>query len=633
MQSKDNALPAAPEPGPTGPAGPAAAAGQRPRRVAIVGVPGSGKSLLFERLSGRHRDSEGYPFTTDGLATAEARLAGDEVELIDTPGVTGLDFCSEHEAVTRGLLQTDPPDLIIHCVDADNLVRSLVLGAQLADLELPVVIALVMVDEALGRGQLVEPEALERELGVPAVPICSVDGRGINRLVEVIGQARPPRQVPYPRALQEKLDAQLPRRSRAAGISRVLDGSKGQLPGQSLWHMVHEAHEHWARETAARVTRQTGLAPRRSIWDRVGDAALHPIGAWVFLVGMVVAGYVLVSRVGVGLLATAMETHLSDPLLAAIGRWTGPGVLREVLVGPFGLLSLGLFNAVCTVLPILLVFHLLFSFLEEVGYFPLLSVQFDRLLRSFGLTGRAVLPISVGFGCNSVAILSARCLESPRQRFIACYLIALGVPCAVQLGVILAILSTVPVAALLGFVAVVIGVSLASGRLLALVLPRGERGEFLVELKRLRAPRWRSVGARTGRRLIDFFRELVPLFVAAAAVLQALHWTGILPWLRRVLAPVVVTALGLPSHMADVLLMALARREVAAVMMKGLVDRGALSLQQILVALTVMTLFVPCTNAVLVLGRVLGARRATLIFFAILATALVVGALMHLLWR
>jgi Fe2+ transport system protein B len=94
----------------------------------------------------------------------------------------------------------------------------------------------------------------------------------------------------------------------------------------------------------------------------------------------------------------------------------------------------------------------------------------------------------------------------------------------------------------------------------------------------------------------------------------------------------VVTARGLPRECADVLLMSLARREVAAVMMKEMVERGSLSLEQVMVGITVMTLFVPCTNSLLVLGRVLGGRRAALIFFAVLGIALGIGSLMHLFW-
>jgi ferrous iron transport protein B len=349
-------------------------------------------------------------------------------------------------------------------------------------------------------------------------------------------------------------------------------------------------------------------------------------------VGMIASVYLLVSRLGVELLANGLERFVVQPLLAAIASAVGPGLVQEILVGQYGLLSLGLFNALCTVLPILSVFYLLFGLLEEIGYFPLLSVQFDRLLHSVGLTGKAVLPMTLGFGCNSVATMTTRNLESPRQRFIACFLISLGIPCAVQLGVMVAILSTTPLYLLLLLACSVVAIQIVVGNLLSRVLPKQARGEFIMELPPLRRPRLRVILYRTYHRLVEFLLEACPMFVASAAILLVLHFSGLLVRLHDLLSPLIVSSLGMPRDFAEMLIMTLARREVGAVMFKVAVDRGQFNLQQIFVGLLVMTLFVPCLSNVLIMSRVLGWLKTTVITTAVIFISLGAGAIAHLLW-
>ncbi len=616
-----------------------------PRQVAVVGVPNSGKSLVFARLSGRFATTSNYPHTTTELQRERATLGGEQVTLIDTPGITGLEFCSEDELPTRNLLHgSSHPAIVIQVIDATSLYRSLILTAQLADLELPLLVCLNMADEARRRGLRIDVGRLGELLGLPVVEVSAIDGRGVAATIgERLPEARAARRVAYPAPIEAKL-AELQTSggvaSRAERVREVVESAREGVaefePGQSIWHMLLEAHHHWAQEVAGQVVQRPRegdpARPGRGPREILADLALHPVGGWAFLILTTVVVYQLVARVGVGILADGLESWVVAPTVAWIGNATGPGLLQDVLVGEFGLLSLGLFNAVCTVLPILSVFYLVFGLLEDIGYFPLLSVQFDRLLRFMGLTGRAVLPITLGFGCNSVATMAAGGLDQGRQRLIACFLIALGIPCAVQLGVMVAILSTVPVGVLAGLLGIVLLLQVTSGTILARVMRPGEHEEFLVELPPLRAPSLRNVLAKTYHRLLAFFREACPMFIASAAVLLALDLSGLLAGIRAAFAPVVVTALGLPARCADVLLMTVARREVGAVMMKDLVDQGTLDLRQTFVGLLVMTLFVPCMSNTLIMGRVLGWRASALIFVAVTLIALITGTVANALW-
>jgi ferrous iron transport protein B len=228
--------------------------------------------------------------------------------------------------------------------------------------------------------------------------------------------------------------------------------------------------------------------------------------------------------------------------------------------------------------------------------------------------------------------MSIRRLETTKERFIAAFLISLGIPCAAQLGVVMAILAVLPLPAIVGAGLAVLALQVAAGALLGRVIPEKQRSHFLVELPPLRPPHWGSVLWRTYQRIAEFVIEAVPLFLASAATLFILHSVGLLDRLRSLLAPVVVRGLGLPRDYADVLLVTLARREMGAVMLKDMADSHRLNVQQLFVALLVIVLFVPCMTTGMILGRVLGWSRAALVFSAVTAIAIGAGAVVHLLW-
>ncbi len=603
-------------------------------RVAIVGVPNCGKSMLFNRLTGAFAASSNYPYTTTELEEKQVELNGRRYTCIDTPAISGLELVAEEEAPTVEMLRSDPPDIIVQCMDAGNLNRSLLLAAELAELEIPSVVCLNMIDEAAGKGIYVDPDKLSEKLRVPVTATCALDGRGVKKLVANLERARCPQQACYPDCLQSRLNNGDATSSRSQRLAALMGRSRAELePGQNPRRMALESHRRWATEAAQEASKDIGLEPASSLLDTLSRFALHPVGAWIALLSIIPIVYLLVAQLGATLLAGSIDEWLVAPAIELIASLTGPGLLHDILVGDHGLLSLGLFNALGTVLPILTVFYLFFGLLEDVGYFPLLSVQFDRLLRTMGLNGKSVLPITLGFGCNAVATMAIRCLDTRRERFIAAFLISLGIPCACQLGVIVAILAVFPLAAVLGMVGIIVALQIAAGTFLARILPDHARhGEFLVELPPLRAPRWRNVIYKTYHRVREFLFEAAPMFMAGAGLLLALELTGLLDRIREVLAPVVVGALGLPAAFADGMMIALARRELGALMLKDMLDAGQLSFEQAFVGLLVMILFVPCMTTSMILWRTLGWRQALTVFLAVIAIAIGAGSVVNYLW-
>lgn len=158
------------------------------KKLAIVGSPNVGKSMVFNRLTGAHATVSNYPGTTVGITRGKARLEGHEFEVMDTPGMYSLLPITEEESIARALLLTEKPDVILHVLDAKNLERMLPLTIQLIEAGFPVLLELNMMDETEAAGIVVDINKLEEELGIPVVPTVATTGRGMDTLRRRLGE-------------------------------------------------------------------------------------------------------------------------------------------------------------------------------------------------------------------------------------------------------------------------------------------------------------------------------------------------------------------------------------------------------------------------------------------------------------
>jgi ferrous iron transport protein B len=245
-----------------------------------------------------------------------------------------------------------------------------------------------------------------------------------------------------------------------------------------------------------------------------------------------------------------------------------------------------------------------------------------------GLNGKAVLPMVLGLGCDTMATMTTRILATPKERLIAIVLLALGVPCSAQLATIMGILGGISFAALLTLFGVVLMQMVAVGFLAARVLP-GDRSEFILELPPLRMPRMRNIWTKTLLRVRWYLGEAVPLFLIGTALLFVLDRTGGLAWLSKAGRPIVSGWLGLPPDTAQVFVMGFLRRDYGAAGLFTLARQGLLTGVQAVVALTVMTLFVPCVANLLMIVRERGPRVALAILAFVTFVAVTTGAVLH----
>lgn len=634
--------------------------------VVLVGNPNVGKSALFGALTGRYATVSNYPGTTVELARGRASLHGRRSVLVDTPGVLSLLPSSEDERVTRDVLLDRPPHATVVVGDAKNLVRTLGLALQVAELGRPLVLCLNMMDEAEGSGARLDVAALRAALGVPVCPTVAVRHRGLAGLRQAI--ERPDAwqgRIAYPPPIEEALleiepllpDAGISRRSHALMV--LADGADERLIGglpPDVRRRLDAIRERavlalagspayaigLARHEAASALAAGVEAPREPVRGqgaarRLERLATHPVLGHAVLAAVLFATYLFVGVFGAGTLVELLEDRffgeLVNPWATALVAATLPWPwLRELLVGPYGLITMALTYSLALVLPIVGTFFLAFGLLEDSGYLPRLAVMANRVFRAMGLNGKAVLPMVLGLGCDTMATLTTRVLETPKERLIVVVLLALGVPCSAQLSVTLALLAPLSPLALLIWASVVLGVIFLVGRLAARILP-GASGEFLLELPPLRLPRPGNILVKTLARIEWYLREAVPLFLLGTLLLFAADRLALLAVLERLAEPLLEGALGLPGATAEAFLVGFLRRDFGAAGLYRLAASGALAPAQVLVAVVTMTLFVPCVANLLMIAKERGWRTALAVSAFVFPAALAVGAALHALLR
>jgi ferrous iron transport protein B len=292
---------------------------------------------------------------------------------------------------------------------------------------------------------------------------------------------------------------------------------------------------------------------------------------------------------------------------------------------------MGLSYGLAIVLPIIATFFLLFSILEDSGYLPRLAVMVNRIFRSMGLNGKAVLPMVLGLGCDTMATMTTRILETKKQRLIVTLLLALGVPCSAQLGVILAMVSHVTLLGSAVWLLTISAVMVSVGWLAARLFP-GENSDFVLELPPIRRPVLGNLALKTAARVEWYLREVVPLFLLGTLILFLFDRTGLLVLIRHAASPLVEHWLGLPAAATDAFVVGFLRRDYGAVFLLQAASGADAILNgtQVLVSMIVITLFVPCVANVFIIVKEHGAKTAAAMAGFIFPFAFLVGGLVRL---
>ena len=638
--------------------------------ILLVGHPNVGKSVLFHRLTGAYVNVSNYPGTTVEVTRASARFDR-EVTLLDTPGVLSLPSRSDDERATMRALLNENTRCLVQVGDAKNLRRTLTLTALLAELGVPMVLALNMHDEAAARGVIVDIPALAEELGIPVMATVATGGEGIGELTNSLGHAQPPQALLRYDAEIEKAIGQA-----AAAINRIAPHPQLAARGLAIlflggdtevtgW-LAEKAGADFAELVALRQkTEQAGkgklatqLARERTeaadalatsairraarssplLSQRIGQYVVDPLWGVPILLGMLFLVYEFVGVFGATTLVGLLEKDLFEDILnPAFSHFVTTAVdvpwITELLVGKYGLWTMGMTYALALILPIVSTFFFAFGVLEDSGYLPRLTVIANRLFALIGLNGRAVLPMVLGLGCVTMATLTTRILHSPRERMITIFLLALAIPCSAQLGVVLGMLGGVSFTAVLIWALAMLMILMLAGFLAAKLIP-GRRIPLVTELPPMRLPILGNVFKKTGGRLKWYLIEVIPLFLLGTFIMFALDKTGALPFIIRAGEPLVSGWLGLPKEASAAFVMGFLRRDFGATGLFAMAD--TLSPIQAVVGMITITLFIPCFASLMMMVKEQGSKVALAMVAVIVPFAFLIGGLfnivLHAIW-
>ncbi|HEY9868757.1 MAG TPA: ferrous iron transporter B [Candidatus Obscuribacterales bacterium] len=647
----------------------------RQRKIALVGNPNVGKSVIFNALTGANADVSNYPGTTIGVF--RGRLGSDE--LADTPGVYGVSSFNDEERAARGMILE--ADLIVNVVSALSLDRDLFLTLQLIDMGKPLLLVINQCDEAEHRGLQIDSERLSDLLGVHVIRCVAVRNEGIADIRRDLPLARPGRVSDELRELLAPFEQQgIPQ----AYALLILEGDEPSATAYDTAAEQRRAELYRLRRQAvntivSRVVTHRGRSEGLAI--RLGTLLLHPLWGTLAalavcyllfyqLLGVVVAGQVvdltekqgmrahyepIVRRLaacvfpcqitagsqqfvfpGGTVAAGAAGADQLDRALAGsrpadikYNFWSQPGpasLVGQVLAGEYGVLTLTVTYLVGLLMPLVLGFYLGLSLMEDSGYLPRLAVLVDRWMNRIGLNGRAIIPLILGLGCVTMATITTRLLSTRREKIIATALLGVAIPCSAQLGVVSGTLArTGGLLAWTIYGAVVAGILALTGLLLNMVLP-GKSGALLLDLPPMRWPRWDNVLKKTWKKSWNFLKEATVPFAYAAVAVTLAQVTGLLDAFIRVLQPVTVHLLSLPDdpRIATTFILGIVRRDFGAF---GLTD-VAMTPVQAVTAMIVITLFVPCIATVGIMIKERGPRIALTIWLGSWLCAFAIGGLL-----
>jgi len=523
--------------------------------LALVGNPNTGKSTLFNRLTGLRQHVGNYPGVTVEMKIGHVTHAGQSYEIVDLPGTYSLAARSPDEMVAVDhllghVLGQRRPDAIISIVDATNLDRHLYLTTQLLELGLPVVVAVNMLDLASNQGVTIDLPQLAEKLGTPVVGIQASNGTGVNQLLALIPDLLkrvPPEGPAFPTPFEQEvrtLQTAYPNLEPFL-VRRLLLDVNGytQQQAERRWPeigmQVKQARERLAAENCAvpgveariryghirpivAATVQRNQVTRLSLSDRIDKILTHRIwGSLVFL-SLMFAVFASIFY-GADLLMSRID-GMVGALSDAVKEWMAPGAFRSLITD--GMLA-GV-GGVLIFLPQIVILFGFIAILEDCGYMARAAFLMDRIMSRCGLNGKSFIPMLSSVACAVPGIMATRVIENKRDRF-ATILVAPLMSCSARLPVYALLIGTflrepwwLPAIVLFGMYSV----GLIAAPLVALALKRtvlrGETPLFVMELPSFKWPSLRSVA----RRMVDagyaFVRRAGTLILASMVLVWAL---------------------------------------------------------------------------------------------------------------
>jgi ferrous iron transport protein B len=566
------------------------------KKIVLMGNPNVGKSVVFSRLTGANVIASNYPGTTVDFSKGKMRIDGKRVEIIDAPGTYSLKPTNKAEEVASKMLKE--ADVIINVVDATNLERNLYLTLELIEKNIPVIIVLNLWDESKHLGIIIDEKKLENILDIPVVPTVALTGEGIKTLVSRIKEAK----------INEK-------------IKQTSEEGRWIEIGTIIGKVEQVKHRH------------------HTIRDIISDLTIKPHTGIPIAIGLIICAFWFVRFIGENLITYFFDPLFESlylPILTRFSQWLGPGIPHTILIGEYGveidffeslgILTTGLYVPIGAVLPYIVAFYFTLSILEDAGYLPRLATLVDRIFHKLGMHGHGIVPLFLGLGCNVPGALSTRTLETRKQRFISATLLAICVPCMAQMAMVFGALGKYG----LYYIGLVFLTLIALYIIVGLLLNKfikGESPEIFLEIPSYRRPSFKATFKKTWMRIRWFLKEAIPYLFLGVIIINLLYAIGLLQWFGNLVAPLMESLFGLPGDASIALVTGFLRKDLAVGM---LISLNMVPIQMV-IAVTMLTIYFPCIATFTVLIKELGIKDMLKSAAIMIGIAIIVGFLLKII--
>lgn len=624
--------------------------------IALAGNANVGKSVIFNQLTGLGQIIGNWPGKTVEKAEGILVHHGKNIKVIDLPGIYSLSTYSQEELISRNYIALGHPDVVVNVVDATALERNLFFTLQLIEMQVPLVLAINLVDIAKKKGITINYTRLSKIFGIPVVETIATKGIGVHEIIDqALELAKKEKKVTqskiqYGLEIEKRIellefelkqiDLKYPLRWIAIKLLEedleIINLVKEKAPlivekAQKFSKEIEQIHkepcttvitsERYAIASRIVAKIQTHEQPTKLSWsERLDDLTMHNIWGYVFLFILMLGILGFISFFG-GWLSEFLQNLFEQFNPKISGFWPELAWNGSVV---------GFYASLAVALGFILPFYIIIGLLEDSGYLPKVAYLMDRPCHTMGLHGKACMPLLVAFGCNVPACAGCRILETNRDRFITVILSTL-VPCSARTVVIL------------GLVGAYVGLQWAValyifdfllifliGRILNKISPGTSVG-IIMEMPSYRTPSLNVVIKQAWVRFKPFLITAIPLIIAGSILVEAMRLTSTLSIISDFLSPITVVWLGLPAFTGFLFIFGVLRKEAALILLTTVAGTAEITevmtpLQMVVFALVLM-IYIPCIATIAALIKETGLKRALAITFFEIGLATLIGGI------
>ena len=584
--------------------------------IVMIGNPNVGKSAVLSRLTDRPLLVSNYSGTSVEITATQLKSAGKTIDIYDTPGIYSMECESAEQQVINELINSQKVDLILNIVDAVNLERNLVLTYELLELGIPMVLVINQIDRARQMGIEINCQLLSQILKCEVICFSANTGEGLMELMSLIDKGNKEgktkdKETGQPVTIIKAEFAGNSCNGNCANCSRSFQ----EIDSEDLKRAGKAA------DTARMVTREFGT--KSGSWmDKAEKIIDKPfLGTIILLFVAYLAFLALMKFIELSegpisdllapvnsVLEAFILTHLPDSIFTTILAKAVP----EGLIIPFTI-----------IMPAMLMVSIIMSLIEDTGLLPRYSVVLERVGSFFGLSGQAVIPLSLGFGCRTPAVMATRILPNQQQRFIAIVLLSVVIPCAATLGILASVIATFE-ASLMVIMVTMIMTLIILGYVLSRIMSTEE--VFIYELPPLRIPLWSNLWTKLKIRFSGFFTEVLPLLLVMSIAVRALIESGLLNHLQSI-ENITRMLFGIPAEAFAAVLLTIFQRYLAPLILLNL----DLSAREATIAISMIALSLPCLPVMVMTVREIGFKGLAKVLAIGMSTSILVGIILNLL--